>query len=167
MGLDEFNGMPDAEAATALRSCLAIDSWVDALVDARPYASTDALLSAARAHAATWSAADVDAALADHPRIGERPVAASASAEHSAREQAGVDPADADLADRLREGNARYEERFGRIYLVRAKGRTGPEMLALLEQRLGNDPATEAEVTRQQLAEITLLRLADLVEEER
>ena len=74
-----------------------------------------------------------------------------------------MDAGDLDLAERLRAGNAAYEERFGRIYLVRAKGRSGEELLALLEQRLGNDPATELEVTRQQLGEIALLRLADLV----
>jgi 2-oxo-4-hydroxy-4-carboxy-5-ureidoimidazoline decarboxylase len=74
-----------------------------------------------------------------------------------------VDATDQELAERLRDGNARYEERFDRIYLVRAKGRTGAEMLALLEQRLDNDPVTELEVTRQQLGEIALLRLADLL----
>jgi 2-oxo-4-hydroxy-4-carboxy-5-ureidoimidazoline decarboxylase len=35
-------------------------------------------------------------------------------------------------------------------------------MLALLEERLGNDPETELEVTRGQLAEIAHLRLAGM-----
>jgi 2-oxo-4-hydroxy-4-carboxy-5-ureidoimidazoline decarboxylase len=77
----------------------------------------------------------------------------------SGREQAGVDPADDELQRRLADGNRRYEERFGRIYLVRAAGRSGAELLDLLEQRLTNDPATELAVTRGQLAEIALLRL--------
>lgn len=165
MGLEEFNRLPVAEATAALHGCVAIDSWAAALLARRPYGNVDELLRVARSHAATWSADDVDAALADHPRIGERASGDGASAQHSAREQAGVDPADVDLAARLREGNARYEETFGRIYLVRAKGCTGPELLALLEERLDNDPTTEAEVTREQLAQIALLRLADLVTE--
>ena len=65
------------------------------------------------------------AALADHPRIGERPTGAGAAAAMSGREQAGVDPADDELRRRLADGNRRYEERFGRIYLVRAAGRSG------------------------------------------
>lgn len=164
MQIEEFNALPDADVAAALRACVGIDSWVTDLASGRPYADTSQLLDAGRAQVVGWATADVEAALADHPRIGERAAPDSATAELSRSEQAGVDPADAELAGRLRDGNARYEERFDRIYLVRAKGRTGAEMLALLEQRLDNDPVTELEVTRQQLGEIALLRLADLME---
>lgn len=164
MRIEDFNALPDDDVAAALRTCVAIDSWVTDLAAGRPYDDTGQLLDAGRAQAVGWAPADVEAALADHPRIGERAAPGSTTAAHSRSEQAGVDPADAELAERLREGNARYEERFDRIYLVRAKGRTGAEMLALLEERLENDPVTELEVTRQQLGEIALLRLADLLE---
>ncbi|KRB76944.1 OHCU decarboxylase [Nocardioides sp. Root190] len=166
MLIEEFNALPDAEVAAALRTCVAIESWVADLAAGRPFADAAALLDAGRAQIVGWASADVETALADHPRIGERPTGAGDAAAHSRREQSGLDPADVALAERLREGNARYEERFGRIYLVRAKGRSGPELLGLLEERLGNDPVTELEVTRQQLGEIALLRLADLVEPE-
>jgi 2-oxo-4-hydroxy-4-carboxy-5-ureidoimidazoline decarboxylase len=63
------------------------------------------------------------------------------------------------------EGNAAYEERFGRIYLVAAAGRSADELLAILRSRLGNDPATELDVVREQLARITRLRLTDLLSE--
>lgn len=159
MRLDDFNALPADAAAALLRPCVGIASWVDGVVAARPYDDRAALVATARRLADAWTDADVEEALADHPRIGERPAEGQAGAHHSAREQAGLDPADRDLAARLRVGNERYEERFGRIYLVRAAGHTGPELLALLEERLGNDPETEAEVTRRQLAEITLLRL--------
>lgn len=163
MLIEEFNALPEAEAAAALRACVAIEGWVAALTAGRPYATAGGLLDAGRAQVAEWSPQDVEGALADHPRIGERPAGTGTSATHSRREQAGVDPADSGLAARLAAGNAAYEERFGRIYLVRAKGRDGEELLALLERRLRNDPTTELEVTRQQLGEIALLRLADLV----
>jgi 2-oxo-4-hydroxy-4-carboxy-5-ureidoimidazoline decarboxylase len=160
--IGELNALPEAELEAALRACADVDSWVAALIKGRPYDDTDQLLEAARSQASAWTAEEVERALEDHPRIGEQP--AGASAGHAAREQAGLDPADAELAARLRDGNRRYEERFGRIYLVRARGRTGPELAELLEQRLDNDPDTELEVTRAQLAEIALLRLSDLVE---
>jgi len=158
MDVAEFDALPDDDAAALLRRCADVPSFATALLAGRPHRSAAGLLAAARAQAAGWTDAEVAAALADHPRIGERPAGGLPAAE-----QAGVDPADADVARRLTEGNRRYEERFGRIYLVRAAGRTGPELLALLEQRLGNDPAAEAAVTRGQLAEIALLRLAGLV----
>lgn len=163
MRIDELNGLPARDAAALLRSCADIDAWVAHLVAARPYPDADALVAAADAAAARWSRAEVEEALAQHPRIGERPAGADAAAAHSRAEQAGVDPADTALAARLAEGNRRYEERFGRIYLVRARGRTGAELLGLLEERLANDPATELAVTTQQLREIAVLRVAELV----
>lgn len=158
--MQEFDALSAADAAALLRPCVAIDSWVRALVTGRPYGDAATLLATARRHSETWTPAEVDGALAGHPRIGER------AAGQSRREQAGVDANDAVLAERLRAGNAAYEERFGRIYLVRAKGRSGAELADLLEKRLGNDDETEREVTRKQLAEIALLRLADLLDAE-
>jgi len=154
--LEQFNGLGDEEAAALVGPCVAIDSFVDALVRGRPYADLDALLATAAAQTDTWTAEEVRGALADHPRIGDTPTARSRA------EQAGVGQDD-ELTARLRDGNHRYEERFGHLYLVRASGRTGEEMLALLEQRLGNDPDTELQVTAEQLGEIALLRLEGIV----
>jgi 2-oxo-4-hydroxy-4-carboxy-5-ureidoimidazoline decarboxylase len=71
--------------------------------------------------------------------------------------------ADDDTRAALVEGNRAYEERFGHVYLIRAAGRSPAEMLAELRRRLDNDEETErAEVTGQ-LAEITALRVRELV----
>ena len=161
--LAEFNALPADEAEAVVAPCVAIPSWAAGLVAGRPYTDVQDLLAAARQLAAAWTDEEVVGALADHPRIGERHAGDGASAALSAREQAGVDPADAEVQARLRAGNAAYEERFGRIYLVRAAGRSAEEMLALLEERLENDPATEIAVTKGQLAEIALLRLQTLI----
>jgi 2-oxo-4-hydroxy-4-carboxy-5-ureidoimidazoline decarboxylase len=66
-----------------------------------------------------------------------------------------------DVVGAIAEGNARYEERFGRVFLIRAAGRTPSEMLAELERRLSNDPETETREATAQLAEIALLRLRE------
>ena len=164
MTLDAFNALPDDEARTRLAECLDVPRWVDAVLAGRPYADRAAL------HATATEAADLDddeleAALARHPRIGER-AGAGHDAAHSAREQAGVDPADHDVATRIAAGNVAYEERFDRVFLIRASGRTGPQILAELERRLGNDDETERAETVQQLREIALLRLDQLVGED-
>ncbi|MFT4084386.1 MAG: 2-oxo-4-hydroxy-4-carboxy-5-ureidoimidazoline decarboxylase [Nocardioides sp.] len=175
MDVTEFNEMSDRAAEALIRPCAAIDSFVDALLAARPYADLATLLATAEAQAATWTMAEVDSALADHPRIGEslsregsressstdssERAPAAASVAMSSSEQSGVDLTDEDLAARLRRGNRAYEERFGRIYLVRAAGRSTAELVEILEQRLGNDPVTESSVTAAQLGEIALLRL--------
>jgi len=160
--IEDFNALPADEAAALVRACADADQWVASVVDGRPYADVPALIAAAGKLADDWTVDDVDQALAGHPRIGERPTGAGVSDSSSAREQAGVDLADTELAAALRAGNAAYEEKFGRIYLVRAKGRTGPQLLALLRERLTNDPEIEEAVMTQQLREIALLRLEGL-----
>ncbi len=163
MELEHFNVIGEHEAAEVVRPCVGIDSWVSAIVTARPYADRDALLAVADRAAATWTDEEVEGALADHPRIGERASGSSAGATMSRTEQAGVSASDVVTLDRLAEGNRRYEEKFGRIYLVRAAGRSAAEMLDLLEHRLTNDPTTELGVTKTQLAEIATLRLKALI----
>ncbi len=117
-----------------------------------------------RARPRAWTAAEVEAALADHPRIGERARGRRRRAPRCPRsEQAGVDPRDAEVRAPAGEGNAAYEERFGRIYLVRAAGRSAAEMLACSRSGSANDPETELAVTAGQLREIALLRLEGLV----
>ncbi len=163
MRLEELNAMTAAEADAALRPCVDIDSWVDALVAGRPYDAVADVLAVADLQARTWSPAEVEKALADHPRIGERHAGSGASAAMSRGEQSGVDPHDAEVQRRLAEDNAAYEDRFDRIYLVRAAGRSAEEILELLEQRLTNDPDTELAVTAGQLREIAVLRLEGLL----
>jgi 2-oxo-4-hydroxy-4-carboxy-5-ureidoimidazoline decarboxylase len=51
------------------------------------------------------------------------------------------------------------------VFLIRAAGRGPAEILAELTRRLGNDPATEQAETTAQLAEITRLRVQQLVAE--
>ena len=66
---------------------------------------------------------------------------------------------------RIAEGNRAYEQRFGHVFLIRAAGRTADEMLAALTERLGNDPETERDVVRRELAEIVRLRLLKVVQQ--
>jgi 2-oxo-4-hydroxy-4-carboxy-5-ureidoimidazoline decarboxylase len=159
MHIDEFNGLDAAPAREAVALWAAVPDWVDAVVAGRPYASVRDLADAAVGLSASWGRAELDAALAHHPRIGERPAGTGAEAAASCREQASMSDAAADVADRIAAGNRDYEERFGRVFLIRAAGRSPEEMLAELERRLGNDDDAEAAEAVGQLAEIALLRL--------
>ena len=83
----------------------------------------------------------------------------------SRSEQAGVDPADSALTEALARGNRDYEDKFGRVFLIRAAGRTAPEILRVLNERLTNTPAEEDTIVAQQLREIAVLRLEGLITE--
>jgi len=136
-----------------LLGCLSVPRWADDVLAGQPYDDQDALIAAADAAARELSDAELDEALSGHPRIGERGGA------QSRREQSGVDPTAGDTAARLKAGNAAYEERFDRVFLIRAAGRNAEEILSHLERRLGNDDATERAETVDNLRQIALLRL--------
>jgi len=160
-GLAAFNELPAGDARARLRTCLDAPRWADAVTAARPYAGLGELEDAMVAAAATISDAELEQALARHPRIGERADAARHDAEHSTREQSGVDPEDADVLRALEEGNRAYEERFGRVFIVRAAGRSGPEILDHLRHRLDNSDELERAATIDQLTQIAVLRMKE------
>jgi 2-oxo-4-hydroxy-4-carboxy-5-ureidoimidazoline decarboxylase len=163
MHLDQFNTASRTEAADSLRPCLDVQRWVDELTDARPFASLGALLQAARGAANPLTPAEIDTALAHHPRIGERAQGNSAEAKLSHAEQAGLGEADAAVAEALAEGNRAYEEKFGQVFLIRAAGRSRGDILAALNTRLGHTAEEEQTIIGQQLREIAVLRLEGLI----
>ncbi len=160
-GLDAFNRLPADEARARLRVFLDAPRWADAVTAARPYADLGELEDAMVAAAATIGDEDLEQALARHPRIGERADAERHDAEHSTREQAGVDRTDADLVRALEDGNRAYEERFGRVFIIRAAGRTGEEVLDHLRHRLDNSDELERAATIDQLTQIAVLRMKE------
>jgi 2-oxo-4-hydroxy-4-carboxy-5-ureidoimidazoline decarboxylase len=163
MSLEDFNALPPEEVDERLAACLPVPRWVAAVRDERPYADWPALEEAAATAAAHLDDHELATALAGHPRIGERASSPRHHAAFSAREQAGVDPSDDGVARELAAGNAAYEERFDRVFLIRAAGRSAPEILAELRRRLENDDDAERAETVTQLREIALLRLRQVV----
>ncbi|MFH7094185.1 2-oxo-4-hydroxy-4-carboxy-5-ureidoimidazoline decarboxylase, partial [Klebsiella pneumoniae] len=120
IALNQFNSLCEDEAARLLAPCVAIPAWSEMLVSLRPFASRHALLQVARKAMANWGEDELNAALSAHPRIGEKPTGSQAHAALSRQEQSSVDSENERLAQALREGNARYEARFGRVFLIRA-----------------------------------------------
>lgn len=163
MLLDEFNRADRGDAIAVLRPCVDVTRWCEVIADGRPYDSVDDLVVEAAAAADPFTAEEIEAALAHHPRIGERADGDSREAALSRSEQTGVDPADAEVQQALREGNRRYEEQFGRVFLIRAAGRSAQEILSALRDRLQNDAVAEERIVAGQLREIALLRLKGTV----
>jgi 2-oxo-4-hydroxy-4-carboxy-5-ureidoimidazoline decarboxylase len=161
ISLAALNALPAGDAESLLRTCCASARWARQVTAGRPYRSAAELLAAAGDALAALDEPDLDEAVAGHPRIGER--AAGSHSAASGREQAGVLAGGTGVLSELAEGNRRYEERFGHVYIVCADGRSGEELLNLLTQRLQNDPDTEREQVRTELGKINGLRLGRLV----
>jgi 2-oxo-4-hydroxy-4-carboxy-5-ureidoimidazoline decarboxylase len=161
--LEDFNDEPADRAVQALRACNAAPRFAAGIVAGRPYRDVDTLVRRAEevARALPWD--DVAVALAAHPRIGDRVQGTSPEEESSRREQSSMDDADPDVRTAIVEGNRAYEERFGHVFLIRASGRTPEEMLAELRRRLDDDEESEQAEVTEQLAQITGLRVRELV----
>lgn len=162
MQLDAFNELSASQAETLLRPCVDVDRWIHELIVARPFASRDELSSYASDGIAPFDPQELDAALAQHPRIGERAQGESKEADLSRGEQASLN-LDSDATTRLKTANQNYEQRFDRVFLIRAAGRSSEEILAECERRLTNDDQTELVEVATELREIAVLRLKDLI----
>jgi 2-oxo-4-hydroxy-4-carboxy-5-ureidoimidazoline decarboxylase len=147
-----------ADLREGLTAALAVPRWVEDVASQAPFADLAALLAVAGAEATPLAPDEVAQAIAHHPRIGERPTGFGTSAAMSRAEQGDA----TDLADELAAGNAAYEERFGRVFIIRAAGRSRAEILAELERRVQLDDTTELLIVGEQLRDIALLRLENL-----
>jgi 2-oxo-4-hydroxy-4-carboxy-5-ureidoimidazoline decarboxylase len=150
------------ELEEGLTACLAVPRWVDEVAAQAPFGSLEALLQVAGAAATPLSHSEIDQAMAHHPRIGEKATGHARSAAFSRAEQQTSASDDERLAEALAAGNAAYEEKFHRVFLIRAAGRTRTEILAELERRLALDPDTEVAIVGEELRDIALLRIPQL-----
>ena len=143
------------------------------MANERPIGSLDELIS--KADCLWWSlkAADWLEAFRSHPKIGESISAGqtktdslkSLSREWSEQEQSGVRNAAQETMQTLVKLNRRYEERVGYIFIVCATGKSSEEMLALLRERLNNDPENELRVAAAEQSRIIQLRLRKLADQ--
>ncbi len=164
LGIEGFNQLSERQRMHLLFEVCSSTIWARRVLAGGPFRDPDALFDRADRVLAELPDAELEAALDGHPRIG-----ASVSPAHrpnSAREQARVADADAAVKAELVEKNRKYEDTFGYVYLVCATGRTAEELLAILTERLDNDPDTERRVMRSELAKINRLRLERLLSRE-
>jgi len=160
MQLGEFNALAPERARAVLDPCLGVPRWVDEIEQARPYADVAALVAQGRVSAENLGDDEIAQALARHPRIGQPASGDGTEAAHSAAEQSAVASND---VHRLEQANARYEAVFDRVFLIRAAGRDGAEILGELERRIDNEPAVERREVVANLRQIALQRLEQVV----
>jgi 2-oxo-4-hydroxy-4-carboxy-5-ureidoimidazoline decarboxylase len=160
--LAQWNALDEDAAAAEILPCCGSHAWAREMARARPFAAETELFERSDAVWVKLGASDWEEAFLSHPRIGERKKAARAtqqSAAWSRQEQGGLDGSNAEVNAALELGNRLYEQRFGRVFLTCATGKSAAEMLAGLERRLRNDPRTELAEAVEQQRQITQIRL--------
>ncbi len=161
-----LNELPARSAEVEFLKCCGAERWAQMMTAARPFADTEELF--AKADEIWWSLTEDDwlEAFHAHPKIGENKAAAAQSEQArgwSTQEQSGVANASSNTIAELAQRNRDYEARFGFIFIVCATGKSSDEMLASLNSRLPNEPATELRVAAEEQRKIMRLRLEKLL----
>jgi 2-oxo-4-hydroxy-4-carboxy-5-ureidoimidazoline decarboxylase len=162
--LAHWNSIPPEKAVEEILPCCGSRVWARAMAARRPIRTEVDLLAACDAIWKGLPASDWIEAFQNHPRIGDSkaPSAAAASAQSAAwsrTEQQKAGNAGDAVKAALAEGNRVYEQRFGRIFIVCATGKSAEEILEILERRLRNDDQTELLEAAEQQRQIAHLRL--------
>lgn len=167
-GINRLNRLSAAESEAALLRCCPSKRWAAQMTAQRPIADAGAVFRFADEVWAHLNPEDWQEAFGGHPRIGDTERLRSrfpSTRGWSEGEQAGAGEASQETLRALAKGNRAYEDRFGYIFIVRATGKSAEQMLALLNERLSNDPDTEIQIAAEQQRQITRLRLEKLLKE--
>ena len=122
-----FNALPEDEARARLRSCLAAPRWVEDVLSGRPYRDAESL----------WGRAEEGPATSTTPNwTGPAPAPAHRRASLRGRARGGVLAAGASRGRRLRpdvaaawpRATVANQQRFDRVFLIRAAGRSAPDI---------------------------------------
>jgi 2-oxo-4-hydroxy-4-carboxy-5-ureidoimidazoline decarboxylase len=159
--LVRWNSLDASAAAREVLPCCGSTAWADGVASRRPFADVRQLLLASDQ---VWVALPESAwqeAFDSHPRIGQqhaRAATAESLAMSSHEQSAAMSDEDATKLA-LAEGNRQYEEKFGRIFIVCASGKSAAEILTILKARMNHTPAAELLEAAEQQRQITQLRL--------
>jgi 2-oxo-4-hydroxy-4-carboxy-5-ureidoimidazoline decarboxylase len=166
--LARWNSLPPLGAAVEIFPCCGSNSWAQQMAALRPIKDEDSLLAASDKIWRSLTEAHWMEAFAHHPRIGRSVAPSNAparSAQWSSEEQQRVGAAADNLLAALAEGNRAYEQRFNRIFIVCAAGKSAQTILDILQRRLRNDEQTDLQESAEQQRQITTLRLKKWISE--
>jgi 2-oxo-4-hydroxy-4-carboxy-5-ureidoimidazoline decarboxylase len=156
-----WNALDAEAAAREVLPCCGSRAWAAGLAALRPFADAAQLFAASDRVWAALPEPDWCEAFDSHPRIGQQHARAATaeSLSWSSAEQRTAMSGEEAIKLALAEGNRQYEERFGRIFIVCASGRSAAEILAILNARMHNTAADELLEAAEQQRQITQLRL--------
>jgi 2-oxo-4-hydroxy-4-carboxy-5-ureidoimidazoline decarboxylase len=167
MTLHELNTLPKPQLIEELSKCCGSSAWVNKMLPFFPADDLVELLEDAEEQWFKCSEDDWKEAFSHHPKIGDTASLKkkfASTAQWASGEQSGVSAASQQTIGALADGNRKYEDKFGYIFIVCATGKTAEEMVELLESRLSNDPKDEIEIAADEQNKITKLRLEKLLD---
>ncbi len=130
-------------AAREILPCCGSSAWAEGIAAFRPFANPDELFVISDRVWANLAEDDWQEAFDSHPRIGQQhaQAATAESLAMSSHEQSAAMSTEDAQKLALAEGNSQYEQKFGRIFIVCASGKSAAEILAILNARMKPTPA--------------------------
>jgi 2-oxo-4-hydroxy-4-carboxy-5-ureidoimidazoline decarboxylase len=160
--LARWNQLPQEEAAREILPCCGSETWAADMASRRPIQDELSLMETSDAIWRGLPESEWLEAFRSHPRIGESRAEADSVAQSwawSEQEQQKAASADEAMKLALKWGNREYEQKFGRIFIVCATGKSAAEILEILRRRLHNDEATELQQAAEEQRKIMHIRL--------
>ncbi|HKO80662.1 MAG TPA: 2-oxo-4-hydroxy-4-carboxy-5-ureidoimidazoline decarboxylase [Chitinophagaceae bacterium] len=167
MTLHELNTLSLPLLKDELTKCCGSSAWVNRMVPFFPADDLVELLEDAEEQWFLCSESDWKEAFAQHPKIGDvesLKTKFASTAQWASGEQSSINSASTQTIEALAKANKEYEEKFGYIFIVYASGKSAEEMLAILQNRLQNNPEVEIEIAADEQNKITKLRIEKLLE---
>lgn len=143
--------------------------WVaERVYDHRPFVTCDALHAAMVAAVEAAGAEQQVALLRAHPELAGRAAVQGEMTEHSTQEQGGSGLLNCSPEEfaRLQELNRAYGKRFGFPFIIAVRGLDRAAVIEAFGRRLENSREAEMAEALRQIARITGLRIAGLVQDE-
>ncbi|PSL25431.1 2-oxo-4-hydroxy-4-carboxy-5-ureidoimidazoline decarboxylase [Chitinophaga ginsengisoli] len=166
MTLTALNALPPEQLNETLSTCCGATAWIEKMKKEFPVKDEATLLAAAAKHWHECTEQDWREAFSHHPKIGDLHSLQqkfATTAQWASREQAGTIDASTVILQAFAKGNKLYEDKFGYIFIVCATGKSAPEMLSILTERLKNSPEEEIKIAMQEQEKITAIRLKKLL----
>jgi 2-oxo-4-hydroxy-4-carboxy-5-ureidoimidazoline decarboxylase len=170
IALDQLNAADQAAFVAAVGDVYEHAPWVaERAYAARPFASVSALHDAMMQAVRDAPREQQVAFLRGHPELAGNVARAGAMTADSKTEQGGLGLdrlSDPDFA-RFERANAAYARKFGFPFIVCVRlHKSAESILAIFEQRVGNDPDSEFAAALTEIGHITRLRLEQRVKPE-
>ncbi len=165
MTIAEFDHLDYDKKKELLHNSCGSSAWVNKMLHVFPVEDLVDLLEYAEEKWDECKQEDWLEAFTHHPAIGDIKSIKEkfyATADWAQVEQAGADEASQEILQSLAEDNKIYHEKFGYIFIVFATGKTGEEILAILHDRLKNNPGEEIKIAAAEQIQITKNRLEKL-----
>lgn len=166
MTIAEFDHLEPSQKKALLLQCCGSTAWANKMLKMPAAEDLIDLFEDAEEKWYECTENDWKEAFSHHPRIGDLDALGKkfSTDQFAGEEQSSIQKASGKSLELLAEGNKRYEEKFGYIFIVCASGKSVDEMLEILNRRLKNEPEEEIKIAMDEQNKIIRLRLEKLFE---